>query len=101
MPVMRYHIAPHEMKVGDVMMAGDNATDVPIKTGNTLPLREIPLRMPIFNLELRPGEGAAISRAANTHAVVLTKREDGFCVVRLPSGEAITFLLALYRQSVR
>lgn len=79
----RYILAPLGIKVGDVLSAGPNAE---IKVGNALPLANIPLGMPIHNLELVPGKGAQMVRSAGGLATMIA-REGKFARVRLPSGE--------------
>lgn len=65
------------------MIAG---SDAPIKTGNTLPLRNIPVGTTVHGIELKPGKGAQIARAAGA-AVQLVAREGIFATLRLRSGE--------------
>ncbi|KAG2496366.1 hypothetical protein HYH03_005595 [Edaphochlamys debaryana] len=89
LPFVRYHLCPAEIKAGDTLLSGAGA---PVKPGNVLPLREVPVGVPVHNLELTPGGGGQLARAASTAAAVTSKRED-FAVVRLPSGE--TRLLSL------
>ncbi|MBQ1887908.1 MAG: 50S ribosomal protein L2 [Firmicutes bacterium] len=79
----RYIIAPDGLKVGDVIYSGANAD---IKVGNTLPLANIPLGTLIHNVELQPGKGAQLCRAAGNAAQLMAK-EDDYAQVRLPSGE--------------
>lgn len=79
----RYIIVPIEVKVGDVLMAGPAAE---IRPGNRLPLEKIPLGVPVYNIELRPGEGGVLARSAGTTAQLMA-REGRFAFVRLPSGE--------------
>ena len=79
----RYIIAPKGLKAGDQVIAG---SDAPIKAGNTLPLRNIPVGTTIHGIELKPGKGAQIARAAGA-AVQLVAREQGFATLRLRSGE--------------
>lgn len=79
----RYILAPEGLKVGEIVMAGQN---VDIKVGNSLPIKAIPIGLPIHNLELTPGKGGQIVRSAGTSATVMSK-EGGFAAVRLPSGE--------------
>jgi len=88
----RYILAPVELKVGDVVEAGENAEPRP---GNALPLRKIPVGSFIHNLELTPGSGGKIARAAGTAAQLLGREEDR-AVVRLPSGEVRMFLGKCY-----
>jgi len=83
----RYILAPVELKVGDVVEAGENAEPRP---GNALPLRKIPVGSFIHNLELTPGSGGKIARAAGTAAQLLGREEDR-AIVRLPSGEVRLF----------
>ncbi len=79
----RYIIAPNELKVGDVLYSGPEAD---IKTGNALPLANIPVGTIIHNIELQPGKGAQICRAAGNGAQLMAKEGD-YAQVRLPSGE--------------
>jgi large subunit ribosomal protein L2 len=79
----RYILAPHNLKVGDMIMAGSEAD---IKIGNALPLRKIPLGSIIHNIELKPGKGGQIVRSAGTSAQLMAK-EANYAHVRLPSSE--------------
>ncbi len=79
----RYIIAPKALKAGDVVQSGD---DAPIKVGNTLPLRNIPLGSVVHGVELKPGKGAQIARSAGT-SVQLVAREGAYATLRLRSGE--------------
>lgn len=79
----RYIVAPLGLKVGDEIVAGEN---VEIRTGNSLPLRNIPLGTSIFNVELRKGSGAKLARSAGT-SVELMAKEGKFAHLKLPSGE--------------
>jgi large subunit ribosomal protein L2 len=79
----RYIVAPDGLKVGDQIVSGTSAD---IKAGNTLPLANIPLGTFIHNIELYPGKGAQLVRAAGTAAQLMAK-ENGMAQVRLPSGE--------------
>ncbi len=78
-----YIIAPNGLSVGDVIYSGPNSD---IKTGNTLPLANIPVGTVIHNIELKPGKGAQLCRAAGNGAQLMAK-EDDYAQVRLPSGE--------------
>lgn len=79
----RYIIAPLGLRVGDTIMAGEGAD---IRPGNSLPLRNIPVGTVVHAIELHPGKGAQIARAAGTSAQLLAK--DGpHATLRLPSGE--------------
>ena len=79
----RYILAAEGMKVGDVIMAGPNAD---IKPGNALPFANIPVGTIIHNVELYPGKGGQLVRSAGNQAQLMAK-ENGYALVRLPSGE--------------
>ncbi|MBO8158042.1 50S ribosomal protein L2 [Thermosyntropha sp.] len=78
-----YIIAPDKLKVGDIIESGPDAD---IKPGNTLPLKDIPVGTLIHNIELRPGKGGQLVRAAGAVAQLMAK-EGNYAHVRLPSGE--------------
>ncbi|MFC0212817.1 50S ribosomal protein L2 [Paenibacillus chartarius] len=79
----RYIIAPKGLKVDDVITSG---SDSDIKVGNALPMENIPVGTVIHNIELKPGKGGQLVRAAGTEAQLLGK--DGeYVIVRLSSGE--------------
>jgi large subunit ribosomal protein L2 len=79
----RYILAPQGLKVGDVVMSGQ---DAPQKVGNALPLRNIALGTFIHAIELVPGGGAKLVRAAGASAQLMAKEGD-YAQVKLPSGE--------------
>jgi large subunit ribosomal protein L2 len=79
----RYIIAPLGLRVGDELMSGKDAD---IKTGNCLPITNIPLGTMIHNIELKEGRGGQIARAAGSAARVLAK-EGKYAQIRMPSGE--------------
>ena len=79
----RYIIAPQDLKVGDVVVSGPDAD---IKPGNALPLINIPVGTFLHNIELYPGKGAQLVRAAGVQAQLMAK-EGSMAQVRLPSGE--------------
>jgi large subunit ribosomal protein L2 len=79
----RYIIAPKGLKAEDVIQSGDAA---PIKVGNSLPLRNVPLGSVVHCVELKPGKGAQIARSAGT-SVQVVAREGAYATVRLRSGE--------------
>lgn len=79
----RYIIAPHGIKVGDVLYSGPEAD---IVTGNALPLRNIPVGTIIHNIELKPGKGGQLVRSAGSSAQLMAKEGD-YAHVRLSSGE--------------
>ncbi|MBU6402002.1 MAG: 50S ribosomal protein L2 [Verrucomicrobia bacterium] len=78
-----YIIAPNGLQVGAKLMNGPAA---PPEVGNHLPLKSIPVGMQIHNLEVLPGKGGQIVRSAGA-AATLMSRDQGYAVVRLPSGE--------------
>ena len=79
----RYILSPVGLKVGDVVVAGP---DAPIRTGNALPLRNIPLGSQVHNIELRIGGGGQMARSAGSSAQLMGK-QDNYAVLRMPSGE--------------
>ena len=79
----RYILAPHDLKVGDVVRSG---ADADIKPGNALPLLNIPVGTFIHNIELYPGRGAQLVRSAGNMAQLMGKEND-YTLIRLPSGE--------------
>ena len=81
--VKSYILAPVGLKVGDKIEAGPNAD---IKPGNALPLTNIPVGTFIHNVELYPGKGGQLARAAGNAAQLMAK-EGVYALLRLPSGE--------------
>jgi large subunit ribosomal protein L2 len=79
----RYVIAPKGLKVGDKIQSGAAA---PIVTGNTLPLRNIPIGANVHCIEMKPGKGAQMARSAGASAQ-LVAREGAYATLRLRSGE--------------
>lgn len=79
----RYILAPNGLKVGDQIMSGPDAD---IKVGNALPLENIPVGTVIHNIELKPGKGGQLVRAAGAEAQLLGKDGD-YVSIRLASGE--------------
>ncbi|AKH68599.1 LSU ribosomal protein L2P [Spongiibacter sp. IMCC21906] len=79
----RYIIAPKAVSAGDQLISGEAA---PIKPGNALPLRNIPVGSTIHCVEMKPGKGAQLARSAGT-SVQLVAREGQYATVRLRSGE--------------
>jgi large subunit ribosomal protein L2 len=86
----RYIIAPVGINVGDKVLAGDDAD---IKPGNALYLQRIPVGTIIHNVELTPGRGGQMCRAAGTYAQLVAK-EGKYALLRLPSGEVRKVLSA-------
>jgi large subunit ribosomal protein L2 len=85
----RYILAPKDLKTGDEVVTGNNA---PIKVGNCLPIRFIPVGTTIHAIELKPGKGAQLARSAGA-AVQLIAREGLYATIRLRSGEMRKVLL--------
>jgi large subunit ribosomal protein L2 len=83
----RYILHPENLKIGDIISAGTNSS---INTGNSLPLDKIPLGTDVHNVELFPGKGGQLIRAAGTSAKILAKEND-FVVLRLSSKEIRLF----------
>ncbi|MDY6771524.1 MAG: 50S ribosomal protein L2 [Candidatus Nanohaloarchaea archaeon] len=82
-----YILAPEGLAEGDTVTISREA---PLEKGNTLPLREIPEGVPVFNIELQPGDGGKISRSAGTYAFIVTHEADK-TLVQLPSQEIKEF----------
>ena len=78
-----YILAPARLRVGAVVESGPNAD---IKPGNALPLENIPTGTLVHNVELKPGQGGKMARSAGS-GVQLVAKDDGYGVLRLPSGE--------------
>jgi large subunit ribosomal protein L2 len=78
-----YIVAPLGLKVGTKVVSGPTA---PPELGNSLPLRTVPVGLPIHNIEIIPGRGAQMVRSAGG-AATLMSRDEGYALIRLPSGE--------------
>jgi large subunit ribosomal protein L2 len=83
----RYIIAPDGVKVGDVLRSGPDAE---IRSGNAMPLANIPAGTFVHNIEMRPGKGAQVARSAGM-AVQLMAKEGKYAQLRMPSGEVRNF----------
>ena len=79
----RYIIAPKGVATGDAIQSG---VDAPIKAGNTLPMRNIPVGTTVHNVEMKPGKGAQIARSAGAYVQILA-RDGSYVTLRLRSGE--------------
>jgi large subunit ribosomal protein L2 len=79
----RYILHPYGLTVGETLLS---AVEAPIKVGNCLPLRNLPLGTEIHNIELEPNTGGKLARAAGSLAQIVAK-EGNFVTLRLPSGE--------------
>lgn len=85
----RYILAPSGLKINDWVIAGDN---VEIKDGNTLPLANIPVGTAVHNIELVPGQGGKVARAAGQAGIIIAK-EEKYAQIKMPSGELRKILL--------
>lgn len=79
----RYILAPSNLNEGDILVAGEKVDPRP---GNAMQLKNIPVGMPIHNLELTPGKGAQLVKGAGAHALIQSKEGD-YVTVQLPSRE--------------
>jgi len=79
----KYILKPIGLSMGEKIISGES---VEVKTGNTLPLKNIPVGAALHNIELHPGRGGQIVRGAGTQAQILAK-EPGYIHLKLPSGE--------------
>ncbi len=79
----RYILAPAGLKPGETVMAGEKPA---IKDGNALPLKNIPVGLPIHNIELFPGRGGQMARSAGVSAKI-TAKEGDYAHLQMPSGE--------------
>ncbi len=79
----KYILAPLELKVGDKIM---NGTGAPIRPGNALKIKDIPIGVQINNVELKPGFGGQMGRSAGTSITLLAK-EGKYATIKLASGE--------------
>lgn len=89
-PIYAYILAPDGLKAGDVVASGPGAGVFP---GHSMPLRDLPVGTVVHNLEMRPGGGGKLVRAAGTSATLVKKGDDGYATVRLASGETRLLLL--------
>lgn len=80
---LSYILAPQRLQIGDTVVAGDR---VDIRPGNAMPLRSIPIGTIVHNIELKPGKGGQMARAAGAF-VQLVGRDAGLALLRLNSGE--------------
>ena len=79
----RYVVVPRTLKVGDTFIVSENA---PVKIGNRLPLSKIPVGTFVYSIELKPGNGGKIARAAGNYAEVIAQ-DAPYTHLRLPSSE--------------
>lgn len=85
----RYILAPQGLGVGDTILSGEKAD---IRPGNAMKLKDMPIGTFIHNIELEPGRGGVLVRAAGTAAQLMAK-EGKYAYVRMPSGELRLVLL--------
>ena len=81
---LNYILAPQRLREGDAVVSGERCD---IKPGNAMPMENIPVGTIIHNIEMRPGKGGQIARAAGTYAQLVGK-DAGYAQLRLSSGEA-------------
>lgn len=91
----RYILAPVGLNVGDTIVSG---ADADIKVGNSLPLENIPVGTFVHNIEMHPGKGGQIARAAGISAQLMAK-EGKYATLRMPSGE-MRYILAKCRATI-
>lgn len=80
----RYIIAPSGLKVGQKIMSGKNASP---DVGNAMTLADMPMGTIVHNIEMHPGQGAALARSAGSYGQ-LTSRDGKYAIIKLPSGES-------------
>lgn len=79
----RYILAPEGLQVGKKIMSGAKAAP---EVGNAMFLKDIPFGQEVHNIEMQPGQGAAIARSAGSHAI-LDARDGKYAILKMPSGE--------------
>ena len=82
--IYSYIIAPHKIKVGDKVISSRSLVD--IKIGNAMPLSQIPIGTIIHNIEIKPGKGGSISKAAGCYSQLVGK-DSGYAIIKMQSGE--------------
>ena len=90
-----YILAPVGLKVGDKLLSGETAD---IKSGNALKLKDIPVGTMVHNIELQPGKGGQLARAAGMSAQIMA-RDDKYVTIKMPSGE-MRYILATCRATI-
>ena len=88
--IYSYILAPHKLSIGDKILSSRNLIDV--KVGNAMPLSVIPIGSIIHNIEIKPGCGGAVSRAAGNYSQLVGK-DGGYALVKMQSGEIRLFSL--------
>ena len=90
-----YILAPVGLKVGDKLLSGANAD---IKVGNALALKDIPVGTMVHNIEMQPGKGGQIARAAGMSAQIMA-RDEKYVTLKMPSGE-MRYVLATCKATI-
>ena len=90
-----YILAPVGLKVGDTVMSGPTAD---IKAGNALALKDIPVGTMVHNIEMQPGKGGQIARAAGMSAQIMA-RDEKYVTLKMPSGE-MRYILATCKATI-
>ena len=90
-----YILAPVGLKVGDTVLSGEGAD---IKAGNALALKDIPVGTMVHNIEMQPGKGGQIARAAGMSAQIMAKG-DKYVTLKMPSGE-MRYILATCKATI-
>ena len=90
-----YILAPVGLKVGDKVMSGPSAD---IKAGNALALKDIPVGTMVHNIEMQPGKGGQIARAAGMSAQIMA-RDEKYVTLKMPSGE-MRYILATCKATI-
>ena len=90
-----YILAPIGLKVGDTLLSGPTAD---IKAGNALALKDIPVGTMVHNIEMQPGKGGQIARAAGMSAQIMA-RDEKYVTIKMPSGE-MRYILATCKATV-
>ena len=93
--VKTYILAPIGLKVGDKVISGENAD---IKAGNALKLKDIPVGTIVHNIEMQPGKGGQIARAAGMSAQIMA-RDEKYVTLKMPSGE-MRYILASCKATI-
>ncbi len=93
--VKKYILAPVGLKVGDTVLSGATAD---IKAGNALMLKDIPVGTMVHNIEMQPGKGGQIARAAGMSAQIMA-RDEKYVTLKMPSGE-MRYILATCKATI-
>lgn len=91
--ILAYILLPENKRIGDIIYTG---TVVSTNIGNHLPIKNILIGSLLHNIEVLPGQGGKIVRAAGTYSILLSKNKDGYAILKLPSGELKRIQLECY-----